>query len=54
MYKWVCNSDDGTYVDNSEHDFATKAEAYNDMRNAALEKMKWNTEYNEEIGRAHV
>lgn len=53
MYYWVAKSDDGAFEENSIRDygkrFKTEREAYNDMRNAALEKMKWNTEYNEDF-----
>lgn len=42
-YTWVATSDDGTFEDESRILFGTKEACYNDMRNAALEKMKWNT-----------
>lgn len=52
MYYWIANSDDGAFEEDSIRDygkkFNTKREAYDDMRNAALEKMKWNTEYDED------
>lgn len=44
-YKWFAESNDGSFKDESRKSFATKKECYNDMRNAALEKMKWNTEF---------
>jgi len=44
-YKWVASSDDGCYNKESNKTFDTKEECYNDMRNAALEKLKWNTDY---------
>ena len=44
-YKWVAASNDGAFEDESRQEFTSKKECYNDMRNAALEKMKWNTEY---------
>jgi hypothetical protein len=44
-YKWFAASDDGAFEDESRQLFASKEECYNDMRNSALEKMKWNTEY---------
>lgn len=44
-YKWVAESDDRSFEDESRQEFTSKEECYNDMRNAALEKMKWNTEY---------
>ena len=49
MYKWFCKSNDGAYEEESKYNFETKKEAYNNMRNAALEKMKWNTEYDEDF-----
>ena len=44
-YEWVASCDDGAFKDYSKQTFKTKEECYNDMRNNALEKMKWNTEY---------
>lgn len=44
-YKWVAESNDRSFEDESRQEFTSKKECYNDMRNAALEKMKWNTEY---------
>ena len=44
-YKWVAASNDGAFEDESIQEFTSKRECYNDMRNAALEKMKWNNEY---------
>jgi hypothetical protein len=49
-YKWVAKSNDGSFTDEAREIFVTKEECYNDMRNAALEKMKWNTEYREDFG----
>lgn len=43
-YSWKASSNDGSFEDNGEW-FASKEDAYNDMRNHALEKMKWNTEW---------
>lgn len=48
-YKWFAESNDGSFTDESRKSFATKKECYNDMRNAALEKMKWNTEFDEDF-----
>jgi hypothetical protein len=48
-YKWFAESNDGSFKDESRKSFATKKECYNDMRNAALEKMKWNTEFDEDF-----
>ena len=44
-YKWIASSDDCSFEDESRQEFTSKEECYNDMRNAALEKMKWNTEF---------
>ena len=44
-YKWVAESNDGAFEDESIQTFTYKRECYNDMRNAALKKMKWNTEF---------
>ena len=49
VYGWICKSDDGAFEDKSEQNFKTMKEAYNDMRNAALTKMKWNTEYDDDF-----
>ena len=46
-YSWKAKSDDGNYEAQSCRFFDTKEEAYNDMRNEALEKMKWNTEWHD-------
>lgn len=42
-YKWVANSDDGSFDDESDTLFDTKKECYYDMREKALKKMTWNT-----------
>lgn len=44
-YKWIVSSDDDCFIEESKTLFRCEKEAYDDMRNAALEKMKWNTEY---------
>lgn len=44
-YKWIASSDDGNFEDESRQEFTSFKECYYDMRNAALEKMKWNTEF---------
>ena len=49
VYHWKAYSTDGAFEDESIRDFETEKEAYEDMRNAALEKMKWNTEYDEDF-----
>jgi hypothetical protein len=43
-YSWKASSNDGSFEDDGGW-FETHEEAYNDMRNHALEKMKWNTEW---------
>jgi hypothetical protein len=48
-YKWVANCSDGAFEDYSKRMFETKEECYNDMRNSALEKMKWNTQFKEDF-----
>ena len=48
-YFWVASSDDSAYEDRSDGLFTDKRECYDDMRDAALEKMKWNTQYNEDF-----
>ena len=47
-YYWIAESNDG-FDDKSTKIFDTQKEAYEDMRSAALEKMKWNTEYDEDF-----
>ena len=49
MYYWVAHSTDGCFQDVSNKIFKTKKEAYESMRNSALEKMKWNTEFDEDF-----
>lgn len=44
-FKWIARCSDGAFEDESEKFFTSKEECYNDMRNHALEKMKWNTEF---------
>ena len=44
-YKWVAECSDGAFNDESKELYQTKEECYCDMRDAALEKMKWNTEF---------
>lgn len=47
--KWVAFSNDGAYEVYSNKSFDNTKDCYNDMRNAVLEKMKWNTEYDEDF-----
>lgn len=44
-YKWVAECSDGNFNDESRELYQTMEECYCYMRDAALEKMKWNTEY---------
>lgn len=44
-YKWVAECNDGSFNDESRELYHTKEECYCYMRDAALEKMKWNTEF---------
>lgn len=44
-YSWEAFSNDGGFEDKGKVWFNTKREAYDDMRANALEKMKWNTEW---------
>lgn len=46
---WRCEDEVGFYTDVSARTFPTQELAYNDMRNAALEKMKWNTNMKEDL-----
>lgn len=48
-YKWVANCTDGSWENESTNVFTSKEECYNDMRNNALEKMKWNTEFEQDF-----
>ena len=48
-YKWVGYSHDTAYDVGGKEVFNTKQDAYENMRNAVLEKMKWNTEYDEDF-----
>lgn len=48
-FKWVAFSHDTAYEANSKTTFTEEKDCYNDMRNAVLEKMKWNTEYAEDF-----
>ena len=48
-FKWIAKSDDGAFEDESTKVFDSKKDCYEDMRNHALEKMKWNTEYDDDF-----
>lgn len=47
-YRWSGYSDDGAYQAESGY-FDTKKECYDHMRRAALMKMEWNTEFDEDF-----
>lgn len=47
-YKWIAECSDGAFKDESAL-FDSEKECYNNMRNAVLEKMKWNTEYDDDF-----
>ena len=44
-FKWVAYCHDWAFEDNSNTPFETEGECYKDMQAHALEKMKWNTNY---------
>lgn len=48
QYYWSVKGDDG-YEDETLDRYDTQEEAYNAMREAALDKMKWNTEFREDF-----
>ena len=47
MYYWVVQPTHGYSQKVSNGRFKTKKEAYESMRNSALYRMKWNTEYDD-------
>lgn len=49
-YRWFASSDDGCYEISGRKFFSSKEDCYNDMRDAVLKKMKWNTEFLEDFG----
>lgn len=48
QFAWITKSNDGAYEDASVC-FLSKESCYNSMRDAVLEKMKWNTRYDDVI-----
>ena len=50
MYYWVVHSTDYCFQGVSGEIYKTKKEAYESMRSEALEKMKCNTEFDEDFG----
>lgn len=51
-YIWKAESDDNCFADKSKRTFDSIKECYEDMRNAALNKSKWNTEFDEDFTEA--
>ena len=49
FYNWDAKSSDDCFADKGTKFFSSKEDCYNDMRNAVLEKMKWNTEFKEDF-----
>lgn len=52
-WKWIAKSDDGCLNDASKYLFDNLKDAYNDMREAVLERMKLNTDYDEDCAYAN-
>lgn len=50
IYRWFASSNDGSYEISGRKFFSSKEDCYNDMRDAVLKKMKWNTEFLEDFG----
>lgn len=50
-FNWTAKSDDDCFHDKSEKAFATQEDCYNDMMNHAVDKMKWNIEWNDVLER---
>lgn len=48
-FNWVCSSDDGAYFKYSPESFDNERDCYNAMRSEALEKVKWNTQFDEDF-----
>ena len=44
-YSWVASSNDGSFEDKGDKWFKNKRDAYVNMRDHALKKMQWNTEW---------
>lgn len=44
-FNWTAESDDGVFRENSSKAFATQQACYEDMMNHAIDKMKWNVEW---------
>lgn len=50
-FRWTSHSDDGSWEDHSDV-FDTQEECYEDMMEHAIDKMKWNVEWDDIIGGA--
>lgn len=50
-YCWIAASNDRSLFDKGCHTHTTREECYNDMRDAVLSKMTWNTIFNEDFER---
>lgn len=48
-FNWVCSSDDGAYFEYSHESFDNEKDCYDAMRSEALEKVKWNTQIDEDF-----
>lgn len=49
-YRWFASCNDGCYEISGRKFFSSKEDCYNDMRDAVLKKMKWNTEFSVDFG----
>lgn len=49
-YRWFASSNDGCYEISGRKFFSSKKDCYNDMRDAVLKKMKWNTDFSVDFG----
>ena len=48
-YRWVASSDDGVYEEESTKTFYKQSDCYNDMMQHAIDKIKWNVEWDDVI-----
>lgn len=46
-YRWVASSDDGAWDDESSKTFYKQSDCYKDMMEHAIDKMKWNVEWDD-------
>ena len=54
MYYWTVRSTDGCFQGVSGEEYKTKKEAYESMRNSALYRIKWSTEFDEFFGQGEL